>query len=307
MEHGTALTQLHNRQKIILLPVWHHFLIFLFMNKIKSLAIFNALCFILHISLVYMMQFKMVNSSDVGEVSSRYETLFTPASITFAIWGVIYTSLAILCLYHVIMAFKHDKDHPANIDLLRISGLFIFNNLAAAGWLIAWTNEQILLSLVLMLVQLLSLISIHFRLKIVDRNREAGSLICTQWPLSIYLGWIAVATILNVSSYLVSINWNGAGISHIHWTVILIAATVFIALLMIFTRKNVSFGLVVIWTLYGIILKRQAESPEVYQLIIMTAWAGIAVTTIGCLIQFTLNVLYKRPGPHFPEAKYSLK
>lgn len=61
----------------------------------------------------------MINSSAVGEVSSRYETLFTPASITFAIWGVIYTSLAILYLYHVILAFKHDKDHPANIDLLK--------------------------------------------------------------------------------------------------------------------------------------------------------------------------------------------
>lgn len=307
MVHGTVLTHLHNQQKIILLPVWHHFLIFLFMNKIKLLAVFNTLCFIVHISFAYMVQFKMINSSDVGEVSSRYETLFTPASITFAIWGVIYTSLAILCLYHVIMAFKHDKDHPANIDLLRIGGLFIFNNLAAAGWLIAWTSEQILLSLVLMLAQLLSLISTHLRLKIVDRSREAGSLICTQWPLSIYLGWIAVATVLNASSYLVSIGWNWAGISHIHWTVILIAATVFIALLMIFTRKNVSFGLVVIWTLYGIILKRQAESPEIYQLIIITAWTGIAVTAISCLIQFILNVLYKRPGPHFPEAKYSLK
>jgi hypothetical protein len=205
------------------------------------------------------------------------------------------------------MAFKHNKEHPANIDLLKINGLFILNNLAAAGWLIAWTNEQILLSLVLILVQLLSLASIHTGLKIVDRGREAGSLICTQWPLSIYLGWITVATLLNANSYFVFIGWDRAGISDINWAVIMIAVTVFIALLMIFIRKNVSFGLVVIWALYGIILKLQAAGPEVYQLIIMVAWSGIAVTAIGCLIQFALNVRYKRPGPHFPEASYSLK
>lgn len=277
------------------------------MNKIKSLAISNTLCFILHVCLAYMTQFKMINSLDVGEVSGRYETLFTPASLSFAIWGVIYTSLAILCLYHVIMAFKHNREHPANIDLLKINGLFIFNNLAAAGWLIAWTNEHILLSLVLMLVQLLCLASIHSRLKIVDRSREAGSLICTQWPLSIYLGWITVATLLSVNSYLVSTGWDRTGISEINWTAIMIAVTVFIALLMIFTRKNVSFGLVVIWALYGIILKHQAVNIEAYQLIMMAAWIGIAVTAIACLIQFALNARYKRPGPHFPEANYSLK
>jgi hypothetical protein len=277
------------------------------MNKIKSLAIFNTLFFLLHVTLSYLTQFKLINSSDVGEVSDRYESLFTPAGITFAIWGVIYTALAIFCLYHMIMAFKHDKDHPANIDLSKIGGLFIFNNLVTAGWLIAWTNDRMLIALLLILAQLLSLIAIHLRLGIVDRSRESGSLVCTQWPLSIYLGWISIATIANASIYLVSIGWNGAGITEIRWTVIMIAAAVVITLLMIFTRKNVSFGLVVIWALYGIILERQSTGGEVYPLISMIAWTGIVIVAIACLIQFILNLRYKRPGPHFPEAKYSLK
>lgn len=254
-----------------------------------------------------MTQFKLINKSDVGEVSDRYTSLFTPAGITFAIWGVIYIALAIFCLYHMIMAFKHDKDHPANIDLSKMGGLFIFNNLVTAGWLIAWTNGQVLISLLLILAQLLSLIAIHLRLKIVERSRESGSLVCTQWPLSIYLAWISIATIANASIYLVSAGWSGAGLSEIRWTVIMIAIAVIITLLMIFTRKNVSFGLVVIWALYGIIMKRQSAGPEVYQVIIMIAWAGMIIIAIACLIQFILNMRYKRPGPHFPEAKYSLK
>lgn len=277
------------------------------MNRVKALAIFNTLFFMIHVALSYMTQFKLVNNNDVGEISDRYESLFTPAGITFAIWGVIYTALAILCLYHIIMAFKHDREHPANQDLSKMGLLFIFNNAATAAWLISWTNDRILLSLLLIVLQLLSLIAIHIRLHIADRDRESGSIVCTQLPLSIYLGWISIATIANASIYLVSINWDGAGISASKWAVIMIAAAVVITLMMVFIRKNVSFGLVVIWALYGIVLKHRDASPELYQLLIMTAWAGIVVVAMACLIQFILNIKYRRPGPHFPEAKYSLK
>ncbi len=277
------------------------------MNRIKSLAIFNTLFFLAHVCLSYMTQFKLINASDVGEVSDRYESLFTPAGITFAIWGVIYTALGVFCLYHIIMAFKHDKDHPANVDLSNIGGWFIFNNIATASWLVAWTNDRIALSLLLIVLQLCSLIAIHMRLGILDRRRESGSIVCTQWPLSIYLGWISIATIANASIYLVAINWNGMGIGATRWTVIMIAIAVGITLMMVFVRKNVSFGLVVIWALYGIVLKLQESSPELYQLLIMTAWTGIILVGIACIIQFILNLKYHRPGPHFPEAKYSLK
>lgn len=277
------------------------------MNRIKALAIFNTFFFLAHVTLSYMTQFKLVNNNDVGEIADRYPSLFTPAGITFAIWGVIYTALGVFCLYHMIMAFKHDRDHPSNNDLSKIGSLFIFNNIVTAAWLIAWTNDQILLSLLLILLQLISLIAIHLRLGITDRSRESGSLICTQWPLSIYLGWISIATIANAGTWLVSVNWNGAGITAAKWTVIMIGVAVALTLLMIFTRKNVSFGLVVIWALYGIILKHRDSSPELYQLIIMTAWAGMIVVALACLIQFVLNIKYRRPGPHFPEAKYSLK
>ncbi|MET0466321.1 MAG: hypothetical protein ABW007_24395 [Chitinophagaceae bacterium] len=277
------------------------------MNRIKSLAIFNTLFFLAHVCISYMTQFKLINVSDVGEVSDRYESLFTPAGITFAIWGVIYTALGVFCLYHIIMAFKHDRNHPANIDLANMGGWFIFNNVATAAWLFTWTNNQIALSLLLIVLQLGSLIAIHIKLNILDRKRESGSIVCTQWPLSIYLGWISIATIANASIYLVAVNWDGMGINAIRWTVIMIAIAVGITLMMVFVRKNVSFGLVVIWALYGIVLKHRDASPDLYQLLIMTAWTGIIVVGIACIIQFILNLKYHRPGPHFPEAKYSLK
>ena len=277
------------------------------MNRLKALAIFNTLFLIVHITLSYMTQFKLINSYDVGEIADRYGALFTPAGVTFAIWGVIYTALGAFCLYHIIIAFKHDSGHPANDDLSRIGGMFILNNMATAAWLICWTSDRIAWSFLLIILQLLSLATIHYRLLITDRKRESGSLICTQWPLSIYLGWVSVATIANASILLVSLNEKLTGLDQERWTLAMIALTIVTALLMVFLRKNVSFGLVVIWALYGIVLKRREYPSELYQSLTTAAWLGIVVTGLACLIQFILNLKYHRQDPNFPEAKYSSK
>ena len=91
------------------------------MKKIKALAIFNAISLLVQLSVAYFAQAKMISPRDVGEVSAKYESLFTPAGMTFGIWGIIYTTLLLLCLYHIVIAYKHDKPHPANTDLLRVT------------------------------------------------------------------------------------------------------------------------------------------------------------------------------------------
>lgn len=278
------------------------------MNRIKSLAIFNAISFVIHVSLSYLTQLKLINPADVGEISDRYESLFTPAGVTFAIWGVIYLLLGIFCLYHIIIAYKHDIRHPANQDLSRIGSLFIVNNLATAGWLFAWTNNQITGSFVLIFIQLLTLIAIHVRINIVDRDRESGSIVCTQLPLSIYIGWIAIATIANTGIFLVSIGWNGWVLTPTNWTITLIVIAVALGLMMITVRRNVWFGLVVIWGLYGIILKRETVNAEEYSPIIMVSWGGAGLLAMAALIQAIRNFVYKRKNnTKFPEAKESMK
>lgn len=277
------------------------------MNKVKTLAVFNAISFALHLAVVYLTQYRMINPATVSEISDQYPSQFTPAGITFAIWGVIYTVLAVFCLYHIIMAYKHDKNHPANNDTDKIGGLFIFNSLATAAWLWAWTNNQLLVSLLLIVIQLLTLIAIHLRLNIVNRDREAGSLICTQFPLSIYFGWISLATIANISIYLVSIKWNGGGLNPDIWTIIVIVVAIILALLMIWLRKNVWFGLVIVWGLWGIYLKWENVTTDNTHPVILTCWIGMGIILLVCIIQAVLNFLYRRKTIRFPEAKTSLK
>jgi hypothetical protein len=272
------------------------------MKKTKTLSVLNLIALLVHISLSYATQLKLINKNDVGEVSGHYTSLFTPAAITFSIWGIIYIALVAFCIYHVIMAYRFLPDHPANEDVQRIGYWFFVNNLAAAVWLIVWTNELITASLLLIFLQLVTLINIHLRTGIHDTGSSIASKIFTQFPLSIYFGWITIATIANTAIYLVSINWNGFGYSAATWTQAIIAVAVIITLLVVLIRGNVSYGLVILWALYGIILKLQASNASQYASIIQTAWIGMGLVSFTAVVQLFRNVLSREAGhSRFPE------
>lgn len=261
------------------------------MKNIRILAVANFICFCIHVALSYVTQLKIINTRDVGEVSDAYPSLFTPAPITFAIWGVIYISLAAFCIYHLVMAFRYDKSHPANADLQHIGGWFMLNNLVTAGWLVVWTNNDILVALILIVIQLITLIAMHVLLNIHDTRRNLASKAFTQFPLSIYFGWITIATIANSSVYLVSINWKGFnwGLTEIQWTIIMISIAIIISLMVILLRRNVWYGLVVIWALYGIIIQRKKDDAVFYDNMIDFCWAGMGIIAVACFFRFIKN------------------
>jgi hypothetical protein len=96
----------------------------------------------------------------------------------------------------------------------------------------------------------------------------------------IYLGWICIASIANVTALLVDTGWGGIGISQQAWTIILIAVGTIIVSLTILRIDNPFIGLSVIWAFIGIIIKRSED----YRMIILAALMGIliiSVPTIG--------------------------
>ena len=260
------------------------------MKRIRNLSIFNAVSLLIHISIAYLTQTRIFDNSTIGEISNKYPSLFIPANITFLIWSAIYAGLIAFCIYHLRMAHKAVADHPANADAGKIGWLFIINNLATAAWLIAWVKEQLLLSVLLIAVQMITLIIIHIRLKIHDAHASLASKTFTQFPLSIYLGWISIATIANLSSYLSAIHWSGWGVSDINWTITMVLVTVLVTVGIINRRRNVFFGLTVIWGLYGILLKRSAIDAEAYQPIIMVIWGSMAIISVSCLFGLARNL-----------------
>ena len=200
------------------------------------------------------------------------------------------------------MSYRHNINHPANVDVSHIGIWFILNNLGAAAWLLAWTNEMIAASLGLIIFQLIALIVINLRIDIHNPLRTIASKIFTQFPMSIYFGWLTIATIANTSIYLMASGWDGFGYTPIYWTRIMIGIAVFLTALVVFIRRNVFYGFVIIWALYGIILKRQSEDVYVYASVIKTAWIGLGIVGLICLIQFVKNIGTKKNPSVFPKA-----
>jgi len=248
------------------------FLSFLNLAVFLAMVVVNALATILPI-----------NNKTTGELSDQYPNLFVPSGLTFSIWGMIYVLLAIFVVYQMVIAFKRDSGGRGIFE--KIGLLFFLSSLLNIGWILAWHYEIVWLSLVLMALLFASLISIYLRLRIGKSDAGNPEKALAHAPFSVYLGWITIATIANVTALLVDIGWDRFGLSEQFWAVLVIAVGIIIALLVIFTRNDMFYCLVVDWSLVGILLKRLEDINTPAQSIIITVITGIILVTLGIIIQ----------------------
>ena len=111
-------------------------------------------------------------------------------------------------------------------------------------------------------------------------------------PFGVYLGWITIATIANVTALLVYTNWNTFGLGEPFWAVAVIIVGIAITLSVLFTRKDIFYCLVVDWALLGILLKRIAVETTPDQSVIVITIVGMVLVTVGIIIQIIRRKIY---------------
>jgi hypothetical protein len=249
------------------------------MNKDTVRQVVNVLAVIAVIVVNGLANALPLNGQTQGEISDRFDVFFVPAGYAFSIWGLIYAGLIAFAVYQALPTQRK------NARLRRVGYLFALSCVANITWLFLWHYELFLLTLVAMLALLLLLIAIYLRLDI-GRAQVGG---VERWlvdvPFSVYLGWITVATIANVTVVLDYLDWNGWGISPQAWTVIMLFVGLVIATAMSLTRGDVAYSLVLIWAYAGIAVKHQ-DTP----MVAITAWVTAAL--IGLML--VIGVLLKR-------------
>jgi benzodiazapine receptor len=187
-----------------------------------------------------------LNGRNTGEISDSFQVLFVPAGYVFAIWLIIYIGIGAYTIYQ---ALPGQRTNPR----LRRSGwLFALGSLANGAWIFAWHFGLYPLSLAIMLVLLGSLITGYLKLDIGRKGFKPVENWTIAIPYSLYLGWITVATIANVTAVLSNLGFEGGGVSPLAWTLILLTVGVLLAGLMAFTRGDVAINLVLIWAFAGI-------------------------------------------------------
>jgi benzodiazapine receptor len=224
-----------------------------------------------------------INGLTTGEISDRFQVYFVPAGYVFSIWGLIYVGLIAFAVYQVLPAQRD------NLRLRSIGYLFALSCVANIAWIFLWHYEIFLLTLVAMLALLLLLIAIYLRLDIGRDQVSTAEKWLVHVPFSIYLGWITVATIANVTSLLDYLNWSGWGISPEAWTVIMLVAGLVIASAVSLTRGDVAYMLVIVWAFAGIAVKH-ADTPVVATAAWVTAVLAALMLVVGWVFRKRLRV-----------------
>jgi hypothetical protein len=197
-----------------------------------------------------------LNGLNIGEISN---TLFKnvqiiPANYAFAIWGLIYLGLFALGIYQVLPNQRHDS------DLRKISYLLVIACFAQSIWVYLFLSRLFALSVVAMLGILLPLMTIYVRLGIGTNPVSRIKKWCVTIPISIYLAWISVATIVNVACALYFVGWNGWGISAQVWTVIMLLVAAAVATFMTVQRRDIAYPGVTVWAIVAVAIK-QWDNP----------------------------------------------
>jgi len=226
----------------------------------KKLALFNFLSVILVIAVNYISQAIRINETTIGEVSNKYFNLFTPAGYAFAIWGLIFLALLAYGIFQIRRAFFSDKKS----DFIEQTGYwFIIANLLNCAWVFAFAYEYTGLSVLIMLGILFSLIKIILNTNMEKWDAPIEIIAFVWWPICIYSGWIAVATIANISAYLAKLGWDGGFLSESGWTILMIVIAVVLNVIMIRTRNMREFAAVGVWALFAIYIRHRNSLESV--------------------------------------------
>lgn len=211
---------------------------------------------------------------NVAEISNTVlaGVLITPANYAFIIWGVIYVGLIAYAVY------QFHPERRADQRLQRTNQWLILACVAQVIWIFLFTGQQFVASVLAMAVILGSLIAAYHTLAIgqgrVSRQRRWMAHI----PFSLYLGWIAVATVVNIAATLYAANWGGLGLNAVAWTVVMLAVVTGLGLLILWQRQDLTVALVFIWAL-GAIAQRHADQPTLW----IAALVGLGCLGLGCL------------------------
>lgn len=242
----------------------------------------NIAAFLITIIINGLSNTTLLNNRTTAQVSDAYPTLITPAGYVFSIWGIIYFLLAVFLVYQ---ALPSKKERPFQ---KQISGLFILSSVFNVSWLFLWQYDFISISPILIVALLATLIAIYLRLNVGKSNIPLKERLAVHLPFSVYLGWLTIATIANIAVALVASNWDGFGISPETWAIIIFAVATLLTLVVIATRRDIAYSVVIIWAFAGIAVKQSTQSN-----LVLTSEIAITIIIISLVIALVFNRLKK--------------
>ncbi|HET8858965.1 hypothetical protein [Marivirga sp.] len=254
----------------------------------KLIGIINFVSVIAIVYWNYVVSTGAINGNKMGQLSDEINSLFTPAGYAFSIWGIIYLGLFINAIWYLVQAFKNK-----NQETLAQQGIWLtIANIASGFWLWYWLNEQFLISVFCMLAILIALMIAIVRLKMEKWDAPIEIIGFVWWPISLYSGWITVATVTNIAAYLKTENFS-LFFSEEVWTIIMILITTFLFLYFLYTRYMREFNAVAVWALIAIGVRHWESIPSI-------ATTAIACASLLLILSLIQGFQYRKGNPFVP-------
>jgi len=195
------------------------------------------------------------NGVSTLEATNKINIYFLPARFTYLIWGAIFLGLTVYTVFQALPAQKE------NVSLRKIGWWYVAGTLAIISWMVSFHFHNFSLSTLMMVILLIALVIIYEKLGIGVEPVPPAMRYLVHLPFSIYLGWITMATIGNLSNILYMSGWNGFGINAKIWAVVMIVMTIVIAELTAFNRQDLAYLAVFVWSFIGIAVNHYGVSP----------------------------------------------
>lgn len=236
----------------------------------RIISVLNLVTLLFAIAVNYLVNGKQSGLPSISSISAKYDTLITPAGYTFAIWGLIYLAMLVFSIYHLRESFK--KESTADF-IPEINCWFMIANLANAAWVVAFTNQMIGLSVLIMLVLFISLLKVVININMEKWDAPVPIIAYIWWPFSLYFGWINMALIANISAWFTFLGWTGAPLDPVSWTIIILLVAAVIFITMTWTRNMREYASVGAWGIIGVAVKNWNTQPAI-------AWTAVIIAVI---------------------------
>ena len=227
----------------------------------KTLQISNGIALVSTIIINYLSNTGKINNTTIGAVAKELNSLFTPAGYAFSIWGFIYLLLLGFIIYQGRSLFVKVRK---NDFILKTGWWFVISCVANSAWVFAWLYGYTGLSCVFIFLLLVSLLKIVINNAMELWDAPISTILFLWWPFTFYSGWVTVASIANVSSYLVKTDWDSFGISPVIWTISMIGIATLINIMVTWKRNMREFALVGAWALIAIAVANKSEQETIY-------------------------------------------
>jgi len=262
-------------------------------DNFRKFQIINIIAIITTIAMNALANIIPFNGVNTGQVADVFFSYFTPAGYVFSIWSVIYTLQIVFIIYQA-------RSSQLNEEYLgKIGYLYLISAFFNITWLIAFhyaVDNTLLLLLTepLMLGILVTLLYTYVKLEIGVTEVSLSQKLAVHLPVSVYVGWISVATIANTASVLNEFFTIPLDTQHL-WTALVLVVALLLAIIMLVMRKDIAYSLVVVWAAVGIYVKW--TTVAVIPLIFWTALI-VAIVVVFAIIVIPL-LMRKNPVDYY--------